>query len=305
MNYQDCKTKYDHLIEIIKSYKSAAVAFSGGVDSALLMKAAHEALGDRAIAITALSDLFPAREAGEAEQFCENEGIRHYTFHADEFSIEGFAENPPDRCYYCKKDIFSRIREIAREHGAQEVLEGSNMDDTGDFRPGKRAIRELKVKSPLQEAGLSKEEIRVISKELGLPTWNKQSFACLASRIPYGQIITAEKLSMIDQAEQILIDLGFHQLRVRIHEMGDAGSKSSQGVDGAQSDTAAVNYMCRIEVLPEELPKLAEDPIRTQINEAFRRIGFQYVTLDLQGYRTGSLNESLSEEVIQGIVKSQ
>lgn len=264
--------KYQKLQEILRSLESVAVAFSGGVDSTFLLKVAQETLGDKAIAITACPCSFTERERKETEDFCRENHIHQEICKLNEFEIPGFRQNPPDRCYICKKGIFTRLWEVAKKSNINVLAEGSNMDDLGDYRPGKRAIQELGVRSPLQEAGLYKEEIRELSKDMNLPTWNKPSFACLASRFVYGETITEEKLHMVDQAEQFLMDLGFHQFRVRIH-----------------------GTMARIEVPAEEILKIADNETRTKITEKFHTLGFSYVTLDLQGFRSGSMNETLEK----------
>ena len=264
--------KYQKLQEILRSLESVAVAFSGGVDSTFLLKVAQETLGDKAIAITAGPCSFTERERKETEDFCRENHIHQEICKLNEFEIPGFRQNPPDRCYICKKGIFTRLWEVAKKNNINVLAEGSNMDDLGDYRPGKRAIQELGVRSPLQEAGLYKEEIRELSKDMNLPTWNKPSFACLASRFVYGETITEEKLHMVDQAEQFLMDLGFHQFRVRIH-----------------------GTMARIEVPAEEILKIADNETRTKITEKFHTLGFSYVTLDLQGFRSGSMNETLEK----------
>ena len=233
--------KYQALIDEIKNLGSVAVAFSGGVDSTFLLYAAHEALGDKAVAFTSLSILIPERELIESKDFC-------------------------------KKAIFSHFLETAKDIGVKYVIEGSNLDDDSDYRPGHRAIKELGIVSPLRQCGFSKQDIRDASKEFYLPTWEKPSFACLASRIPYGDTIDEKKLKMIDQAESILLNAGFKQFRVRLHEQ-----------------------ITRIELLPSDFPKFMKDEIRLMVDNEFKRIGFSYVTLDLKGYRTGSLNEGISQ----------
>ena len=265
--------KQEELEKLLKSYKRVAVAFSSGVDSTYLLKMAQKVLGENVIAVTASSCSFPKRELEEAKTFCRENGIRHIVVESEELDIDGFRQNPKNRCYLCKHELFEKIRSIAKENGIETVVEASNTDDDGDYRPGLVAVKELGIESPLRHVGLSKKEIREYSKELGLPTWNKQSFACLSSRFVYGETISEEKLAMVDQAEPLLLDMGFHQLRVRIHDK-----------------------LARIEVQPSEFEKIMQEENRTKIFHELKQYGFTYVTLDLQGYRTGSMNETLSAE---------
>lgn len=267
---QNAEKKLEKLKEYLKSLHSVAVAFSSGVDSTFLLKVAHDVLGDKVIAVTAESCSFPKRELNEAKEFCKKEQIQHVICKSEELEIEGFCQNPKNRCYLCKKELFQKIQEIAKEYDLESIAEGSNMDDNGDYRPGLQAVAELGIKSPLRYAELSKAEIRYLSQKLGLPTWDKQSFACLSSRFVYGETISEEKLKMVDQAEQLLLDLGFHQVRVRIHDK-----------------------MARIEVMPEEFSKLIEEECREKVVSKLKEYGFTYVSMDLAGYRTGSMNETL------------
>ena len=263
--------KYQQLQNDLRAMGRAAVAFSAGVDSTFLLKVAHDVLGNDCLAVTVRSVFCPDRESDEAEAFCAAEGIRHIVETVDVLAVPGVRENPPERCYLCKKALFTRLGEITRENGAAFLLEGSNMDDLGDYRPGLRAIEELGVGSPLRKAGLYKSEIRALSKELGLPTWEKPSYACLASRVAYGEELTGEKLAMVDAAEQYLMGLSPRQLRVRVH--------------GA---------MARIEVEPDAIARLASPETAAKVNKKLRALGFSHVALDLGGYRTGSMNADLS-----------
>lgn len=261
--------KYDELKKYIASFKSVAVAFSSGVDSTFLLYASKEALGENVIAVTASSCSFPKRELNEARAYCEQIGIRHFIVESEELEIEGFSHNPKNRCYLCKRELFSKILALAHKENINEVLEGSNLDDNGDYRPGLTAVSELNIKSPLRKIGFTKDEIRQLSRHFNIPTWNKQSFACLSSRFPYGDLISKEKLEMVDKAEQLLLDLGFHQVRVRIH--GD---------------------LARIELEQKEFEKFMAEDIRKTVYCEFKKYGFSYIALDILGYRTGSMNES-------------
>ena len=242
--------KLEQLRERLRGIGSAAVAFSSGVDSTFLLHVAHEEIGERVVAVTAHSHSFPKRELDDAAAFCRTEGIRHEIMYSEELNIPGFAENPPDRCYHCKRELFGKILAFAHNKGLSAVLEGSNMDDDGDYRPGRRALQELGILSPLHDVGLTKAEIRLLSLDMGLPTSDKPSFACLASRFPYGEHITAAGLERVEKAEQWLLDagLGLKQLRVRSH--GD---------------------VARIEVPPADIPRLAA--LAAEIAAAFREIG--------------------------------
>ena len=254
----------------IRRMQSVAVAYSGGVDSAFLLKVAHDVLDENAIALTARSYIHPEREFRQAIKFAQKIGAKQVVIDSEELEIEGFSDNPVNRCYLCKKALFSKISEWARQNSILHVADGSNTDDLGDYRPGTQATKELGVVSPLQEAGLNKDEIRILSKELGLPTWDKPAFACLASRFPYGQKITREKLQQVDQGEQFLLDLGFRQIRVRHH--GD---------------------VARLEVSADERGKFFDTALMDKVYQQFARFGFTYVSLDLKGYRTGSMNEAI------------
>ena len=265
------REKLNKLREIISGLGSLAVGFSGGVDSSFLLAVAHEILRDRVIAVTGVDASVPEREVNEAKAFCIDRGIRHILCTVDPLREEGYRNNSPDRCYFCKRGIFTEVKKIADEYGIEYMAEGSNMDDIGDYRPGLKAAAELSVKSPLREAGLYKKDIRLISKAMGLSTWSKPAYACLASRFVYGEEITEEKLHMIDRAEQFLIERGFFEERVRMH-----------------------GNIARIEVPSADIPRLASDEVREAVHDEFKKLGFLFVTLDLKGYRTGSMNATLT-----------
>ena len=265
------REKLNKLREIISGLGSLAVGFSGGVDSSFLLAVAHEILRDRVIAVTGVDASVPEREVNEAKAFCIDRGIRHILCTVDPLREEGYRNNSPDRCYFCKHGIFTEVKKIADEYGIEYTAEGSNMDDIGDYRPGLKAAAELSVKSPLREAGLYKKDIRLISKAMGLSTWSKPAYACLASRFVYGEEITEEKLHMIDRAEQFLIERGFFEERVRMH-----------------------GNIARIEVPSADIPRLASDEVREAVYDEFKKLGFLFVTLDLKGYRTGSMNATLT-----------
>ncbi|MDR1044786.1 MAG: ATP-dependent sacrificial sulfur transferase LarE [Candidatus Adiutrix sp.] len=267
--------KFERLKEHLKRLGRVGLAFSGGVDSSFLLKAARDVLGDNVLAVTGRSLSFPARELEAAVAFARHLGVRHEIVDSEELSLDGFAQNPPNRCYLCKKALFAKIWEAAGAYGAETVIEASNADDEKDYRPGLQALRELKVVSPLREAGLTKDEVRRLSRAEGLPTWNKPSFACLASRFPYGQTISPEGLRRVNLAEQYLLDLGVRQVRVRFHDQG---------------------RLARIEVEAPDIARLASDEFRDLINTHFQSLGFSYVALDIGGYRSGSMNETLPAE---------
>ncbi len=267
--------KYDYLRNIISRAGSAVIAFSGGVDSTFLLKVGVDQLGDGALAITARSETFPDRELTEAKTLARFLGARHLIIETEELEVPGFSDNPPHRCFLCKSELFTKLKQIATDQSIPLVFDGSNLDDQGDFRPGRLAARELGVRSPLEEAELGKEEIRALSKMLDLPTWNKPSFACLSSRFPYHTKITRPSLRKVEDAEDFLWKLGLREFRVRHH------------------DTIA-----RIELSEEELRVFWQGNRKEVVVQHFKSLGYKYITVDLEGYRTGSMNEALTKDQI-------
>jgi uncharacterized protein len=279
MTLQD---KYERLKKIIEEMGSIVIGFSGGVDSTLLLKVAHDILKDKVIAVIGKSETYPEEEFNEAIKLAEFIGARYKIVTTEETDNLKFAENPPDRCYYCKTELFSKLKEIAEAEGIRWIADGTNADDVKDFRPGLKAVKENNIRSPLLEAGLTKNEIRELSRLLGLTTWDKPSFACLSSRFPYGMPIDREKLKKIDKAESFLRKLGLKVFRVRLIDENTV----------------------RIETGKEEFKKFFEDDFRVKVVNELKNLGFIYITLDLEGYRTGSMNEVLKIEVKQSILQT-
>lgn len=270
---QDTLSKYEELQDLLRGMGNVLVAFSGGVDSSFLLKVAADVLGKNVLAVIASSETYPEKERDEAVKFAKRLNARYTIIQTKELEDPDFTQNPPERCYYCKMELFSRLNDIAESEGIPYVLDGSNLEDTSDFRPGTKAAEELGVRSPLKEVGLVKDEIRQLSRHIELPTWNKPAMACLSSRFPYYTEIEPSSLKQVAQAEEYLKGLGFSQVRVRHH-----------------------GQVARVEIEPQEFSRIMDRKTRAKIIKAFKRFGFIYVTLDLAGFRSGSMNEPLDLE---------
>jgi uncharacterized protein len=280
--------KLDKLREMLSGYGSCLIAYSGGVDSVFLALVAHQTLGERSLAAIADSPSLPRRELQEALDIAAAFHFPVRVLKTSEFENAHYTSNPANRCYFCKHELFDKLTPLARAENFAVIAYGENASDVGDFRPGAKAAAEFQVRAPLKEAGLTKAEIRELSAQLGLPTAEKPQMACLSSRVPYGEAVTPEKLLMIERAEYVLRDLGFHDVRVRHHELRPAGQNASSGNPASQ-----VAHLARIEVGPAEMQKFLADGVADKIAAALLQIGYAHVTLDLRGYRRGSLNARL------------
>jgi uncharacterized protein len=266
-------SKFEELQNRLREMKKVLVAFSGGVDSSFLLKVAADVLGENVLAVIASSETYPSKEKDEAIKLATRLNVRYTVIQTKELENPDFSSNPPERCYYCKSELFSKLKNIAESEGIPYVLDGSNYEDTSDFRPGTKAAEELGVRSPLKEVGLIKDEIRQLSKSIDLPTWNKPSLACLSSRFPYFTEIEPESLKQVAQAEEYLKGLGFNQVRVRHH-----------------------GQIARVEIDPQEFPRILDENVREKITKNFKKFGFIYTALDMAGFRSGSMNEPLRLE---------
>ena len=293
--------RYERLRGLLSSYGSCLVAYSGGVDSAFLAYVAHEVLGDKALAAIADSPSLPRREFEQALALGHQFRFPVRVLRTREFENASYLANPDNRCYFCKHELFTELAPLAKAEGFAVIAYGENASDIGDYRPGAQAATQFQVRAPLKEAGLTKADIRALSAELGLPTADKPQMACLSSRVPYGEVVSPEKLKMIEQAENLLRDLGFYDVRVRHHELRKAALPSTLNSSPRQSEAtagqpSAILHLARIEVGPAEMRKFLENGTSTQVAEALRQIGYAHVTLDLQGYRRGSTNEVLQPD---------